>query len=411
MKKTIIRAMILVLLCSGCAPAIVPPVPTASRMASPTFPPTMTPEPTSTSQPTATAIPDLPDTIDITFDTAISPILQEKIKSQINEAYWFYVGMGCSPDGFHAHFSKGTSGYVDYIDSSASIEIGVSGVGTDLTMSEYGAISNELVNAMCELAFAKPQPGQFGSMDLNWLGEPVAINLSAMERIADNGIDWGFRNYSDREISDLKEVAEKYCGISPAMLEAHDAFQTHADVYFPVSQAAVHFLVETSPGGYEAIWNYYKNLHQESSAKAFLDAFGRTKEDFYQQYQEECGKGFPTILVDTSTPIGQGCVNEHSTDASFTIHCLGRMAKESLPTAFQDREIVYGFEISGLDLSSPGIDLNKIVDRPHGFLIGFDSNILYLIVPPSAASGDYYVTIPLSDGRVASAIFHWQKNE
>ncbi|MCE9644613.1 MAG: hypothetical protein K8S20_01335 [Chloroflexi bacterium] len=116
-----------------------------------------------------------------------------------------------------------------------------------------------------------------------------------------------------------------------------------------------------------------------------------------------------TPTPDNSTRIGEGCVKESSNNNGLLIHCLGRLAKESLPTSLQDREIVYGFEITGIDLPTAGSELNKLVDHPKNFLLAADGNILYVIIPPSAPSNDYSVNITLKNGSFASAIYNWAR--
>jgi hypothetical protein len=49
----------------------------------------------------------LPETIEFTFDDSIPKVIKDNIKVVVDEAYWFYVGLGCPPDGFKTRFYVG----------------------------------------------------------------------------------------------------------------------------------------------------------------------------------------------------------------------------------------------------------------------------------------------------------------
>jgi hypothetical protein len=274
-----------------------------------------------------------------------------------------------------------------------------------------GSISHEIAHTMCQMAFTKSKPGQFGSIDLRWLTEALANYFSTWERITNTGSDFGYETIAEWETSLAYNGSSKYCGFSLALLERSDSDKIYQDQYYSAGHTATVFLTKTTPGGITALLNYYKFLNKDSASKAFQEAFGRTKEEFYKQYRDECINGFPTILSsgNPSTPIGQGCVSESSKDDKLTIHCLGRMAKDSLPTELQDREIIYGFEVTGIDPTTLVSDLKNIVSVPKNFLLAVDGNKLYVIIPQLAKSNDYYVNIALKDGSFASAIYHWEK--
>jgi hypothetical protein len=195
-KKSFI--FLIALLLSSCSPAMVLPISTTTSIATSTttstetstLTPTHTPNPTLTLQPTVTETPTLPDTIKLTFDKSISQEIQKKIRSHVNEAYWYFISLGCSPEGFKAKFYIGKGGYSDFVNGGVYMEDGVSGKGTDLSTTEYGSMSHEIAHVMCQTAFTRR--ANMGNFDLRWLTEAVAINLSTMERIQNTGSDWGF---------------------------------------------------------------------------------------------------------------------------------------------------------------------------------------------------------------------------
>lgn len=298
---------LIILLLSSCIPATPLPTSTATPTEAPTITPTITftPTPTSTPIPTVTSTPSLPNTIEFSFEKPISEKTQNEIKAIVNQAYWFYVGVGCSPDGFRANFyvgkEGGEGGYADTDNKGVWMETGVASIDTDPNKVTNG-ISHELAHVMCQLAFTKPKTGQFGAMDMRWLTEALANYFSAWERITNTGSDFGAKTISEWEIGGAQGVTRKYCGFSLALLEASNADQIYRDEYYTAGHTAIVLLGKIAPDGITALLNYYKLLNKNSASKSFQEAFGKTKEEFYKQFQEECNNGFPAI-TGTITPI------------------------------------------------------------------------------------------------------------
>jgi hypothetical protein len=222
----------------------------------------------------------------------------------VNQAYWFYVSIGCSPNGFRARFYDGEGGYADTDTKGVWIEAGIASIGLD-PEKITGGISHELAHAMCQIAFTKPKSGQFGALDMRWLTEALANYFSTWERITNTGSDFGYKTIAEWETSMAYNGSSKYCGFSIALLEASNADKKYKDQYFSAGHTATVLLAKTTPDGIAALLNYYKFLNKEFAAKAFQDAFGRTKEEFYKQYQTECEQGFPTL---TLLPPSEGTV-------------------------------------------------------------------------------------------------------
>jgi len=293
MRKFNLIAIVSLLLAS-CVNAT--PELSATQTQAPTS--TLTLIPTLTQTPTATSMPSLPETIEFSFENTISEETQNKIKAVVNHAYWFYVGIGCSPDGFRASFyvskEEGEGGYTDTDSKGVWIEAGVASIESNPSKTT-GAISHEIAHAMCQIAFTKPKPGQLGGIDMRWLTEGLANYFSGIERIADGDIVFNYSNISEFEKSRFY-IKKELCGTSLLSLEAKDADKVYGDAYFTVGITATILLTKTTPDNYKALMNYYKFLNAAPASQAFEEAFGRTKEEFYQQYQDECEKGFPTIL-------------------------------------------------------------------------------------------------------------------
>jgi hypothetical protein len=261
------------------------------------IPPTFTPPPlTATATPTATAAPSptptLPDTIEYKFDKSISEEAQTLVLETVNQAYWYYVSIGCSPVPFKASFYNGEAGNSDYLNGEILVSAGVANIEMDPTKAVH-AISHELAHVMCQHAFTQRQ--NLGSLDLRWLTEAVANYFSAMERITNVGSNFGARTIHEMETGGLPNHGNGQCTINPAMLEASNAHLVYPDDFNFVGEAATILLVKTTPDGIVAVTNYYKLLSKGNPFAAFEAAFGRSTKEFYQQYQDECSKGFPAI--------------------------------------------------------------------------------------------------------------------
>ena len=90
-------------------------------------------------------------------------------------------------------------------------------------------------------------------------------------------------------------VRQNFCAIRLSDLEPANAHETYPEGYAAVSDVAARLLVKTTPDGIKAIINYYTLLSRIPKEQAFARAFGRNKEEFYKQYQDECDKRFPTV--------------------------------------------------------------------------------------------------------------------
>jgi len=284
------------LLLVSCGNVSIQPTPTSTLTSTPTQTPspipTFTSEPTSTPLPTVTSTPSLPNTIEFKFDKSVPEDIQNEIKVMVNQAYWYYIGLGCSPLGFKISFYNGEGGYTDYINNEVRIKSGIASIKTDSTKTT-DSISHEIVHAMCQIAFT--QRGNMGSIDLRWLTEAVANNFYAKERITNTGSHFGVTTPDGWDHATAEGLRDNFCEVSPSILERSNADKLYPNDYSTVSEVATTLLVKTTPNGINAIFDYYKLLNKESAVKAFQEAFGRTKEDFYKQYQDECAKGFPSV--------------------------------------------------------------------------------------------------------------------
>lgn len=296
--KSFILLVIAAFLLISCASAPIPPTATSSPLpptGTSTLTPTSTPKPTSTPRPTVTVTPSLPETIELTFDPFITEETQRKIRIAVDEAYWYYVKLGCSPDGLRAKFYIGDSGGAAGYKRGVFFEAGLS-KPDKLSSQETSAISHEMVHAMCQLQFTKIDA--MGAVDLRWLTEGVANYFSTMEQIQNTGMNSG-SPFSNIKLQDrvMAENVHAYCDVPISKLEPANA----QDLYPPskvyaIADVATRLLVKTTPDGISAVIKYYTLLPTDRKYKAFEDAFGRTTDEFYQEYQEECLKGFPSVV-------------------------------------------------------------------------------------------------------------------
>jgi len=280
---------LMALLLSSCAPATIVPTTTATITAtsSPTITPTFTPTSTSTPRPIPTVTPTLPETIQLLYPQNISESSQDKLQIIVNEAYWFYANLGCSPNGFKVQFTNGISGYV----KAGVPTFGLSNFESEPSVVSTG-ISHELVHQMCQNAFSDVTD------DMSWTAEGMANYFSAMEQIRNTGMNSGVR------ISSIKEhdrgmaryVSNNFCQYSLELFEADNAYEVYGDAMAASSDVAMRLLVISTPDGINRAIHYYKLLATLPSQDAFKEAFGRPKEEFYKQYKDECIRNFPTLM-------------------------------------------------------------------------------------------------------------------
>jgi hypothetical protein len=293
--KKVALAFISILLLTGCGNLTIQPSPTViatvKQTETSTATPTRTPKPTSTPLPTSTATPALPSSIQFVFPNNITDKEKNELQVVVNQAYWFNVNMGCSLDGFTADFHKLNVG-----DASVGyFMLDVSDWNTNKSKDE-AAISHEIVHVMCQVAFTKYSA--MGAIDLRWLTEGEPNYFSTIERIQNTGMNSGvhFSNVQ-QQTNGMVENVRGYCDIPLSRLEPANAQELYPSYKgYAIADVATRLLIKTTPDGFSAIIKYYKLLRDNGKYKAFEDAFGRKTTSFYEQYQDECSKGFPTLL-------------------------------------------------------------------------------------------------------------------
>lgn len=303
MKKLLpIIGMILVL--TSCVPATQEPaistaVPsTQTLIPSPTFPASSTP--TLTITPT----PSLPETIDFEFDESIPENIVDLVKTTVNQAYWYYVDLGCSPE-FH---------HVKVVASEKALTTGTDGIQVGWDNLKYISpnmdvrISHEMSHVMCQLGIKKdPDAGH----EMMWLLEGMANYFTALERFENTGMLGGVEgNAAHYEIATAVWVNDShFCSYRFRSVEKDiqpydtGALSRRYPDYTRVGEAAAILLSKINSNGMAAFVSYYKYLVNDPSEIAFEKAFGLTKEGFYQQFQSECENGFPTFYKDIPTPM------------------------------------------------------------------------------------------------------------
>jgi hypothetical protein len=295
-SRTIMIASMVIFLaaCNSITPS---PIPASSPAAIPTkiFLPTETSTPTL--PPTITATPGLPATVNIQIDEKIPANIADLAKNTVRQAYLVYIDLGCSPDFYHARF-------VGYESAGADVDGIVIGWNdlTQITSNMDVRISHEMVHAMCQLAVTgDPNTGA----ELEWLLEGMANYFSDNERLIDVG---GVSGVPGNLLDHQRGMAEwvrnsKYCTYPFKAIEKDiPPFGTGAWARpYPdaggVGAVAAALLANTSPGGAMSLLNYYRHLKTEDIDTAFENAFGRTRDEFYQQFADECARGFPTLNV------------------------------------------------------------------------------------------------------------------
>lgn len=264
---------------------------TSTSTAKPTVTATFTPRPTSTPLPTLTATPALPSSIQFIFPDNITDEDKNELQVVVNQAYWFYVNLGCSSDGFTADFHKLNVG-----DASVGyFMLDISDWNTNQSQVE-AAISHEIVHVVCQVAFTKYSA--MGAIDLRWLTEGMPNYFSTIERIQNTGMNSGVRfSNVQQQTNGMVGNVSSYCDVPLSRLEpanAQDLYPSYK--VYAIADIATRLLIKTTPDGFGASIKYYKLLRTDGKYKAFEEAFGRKTTDFYEQYQDECIKGFPTLL-------------------------------------------------------------------------------------------------------------------
>lgn len=277
-------------LLSACSSSAVQPT------LSPTPRATATAVPTRTSTPRITPTPALPPTISFDYEPAIADEIVDLVKTTVNQAYWFYVGLGCSSDGFNVTITGFESGEAS---GSGDFVVGWRNSSTDPSVMET-RVSHETAHVMCQYAFTS-RPS------LRWLVEGVANYFAALERITNSGMLSGWRGtIGDHDLGMAEWIGQDFCGVSLRALEG-----ARADRVLPefggVGEVAARLLAKTSPGGIQALIDYFVLSASMPYEAAFQQAFGRSQDEFYEQYRIECEDGFPSLPADLATPaVGAG---------------------------------------------------------------------------------------------------------
>jgi hypothetical protein len=305
MKRFALLFLALFLL-TGCGntaiqPTEITPIP-STKTATPIQTSILTP--TLTSLPTVTFTPSLPEAIEFEFDEAIPENFVAVVKTTVNQAYWYYVNLGCSPE-FHKVVveSRETAGNFG-LDG---INIGWDDLKT-ISLNMDVRISHEMAHVMCEIQFTKDVDT---GGELEWLFEGTANYFADEERLVNTGKLAGVPGtIIDHQVG-MSEwlISSNFCNYPFKSVEKDiPPLGTGAlSIKFPdfagVGEVAAMLLAKTNPNGRDALLDYYKNFANDSSDTAFQKAFGLTKDDFYQQFQNECEHGFPTFYRDIPTPI------------------------------------------------------------------------------------------------------------
>ena len=333
MYKTIIAIMLLTSLLSSCAPATVEPTATSTPLPAFTLTSTITLTPTLTLTPTITPTPGLPNTVNITIDEKIPENIASLAKTTVNQAYWFYKNMGCSPDFRHATF----------VSYESALTVGYEGilVGWDdlssISSNMNVRISHEMFHVMCQLAV---QEDAETGRDMLWLLEGNANYVVAMERLEHTGALSGVtQTIPGHRIGMAQWVSQEYCAISLKTLEQGDERKVSPD-FGAIDEVAASLLAAISPDGISSFLHYYELRPELSREDAFEQAFGITIEDFYILYDEECSIGFPTIIA--SNPI-QADLTPWPTPslAAGEVRVRGNVVLNDTTTGYDDFIIVF----------------------------------------------------------------------
>lgn len=209
----------------------------------------------------------------------------------MDQAYWFYTGLGCSPEGFRVEGRDNDTGGEAFVGYAW---FGIRNIETETSVVNTG-ISHELAHVMCQLAFTRKN--KMGAIDFRWLTEGVPNYFSAMEQITNTGMNSGVKLSSigdhDRGMADW--VAQNFCQIALEKLEPANAHIVYPEGFGAIADVATRLLVKSTPDGIAAIFHYYTLLATTGKEDAFQQAFGLSTVDFYQKYQTECVDGFPTV--------------------------------------------------------------------------------------------------------------------
>jgi hypothetical protein len=336
---------LIILLFSSCAPAastpIAPTTQSTTIIPTSTLEPTSTPSPTLTLTPTITSTPLLPGTIEFLIDKAIPEKFIDVVKTTVNQAYWYYVGLGCSPE-FHKVVVK---------SKELAGNFGLDGINVgwddlkNISTNMDVRISHEMAHVMCEIQFTKDvNTGE----ELLWLFEGTANYFSDTERLTNTGLLSGQKGDPVGHASDMGQwvIQNNFCNYPFSSVEKDiEPLGTGAlGVKFPdypgVGGVAAALLAKTSPDGILALINYYKYLLDDSSDIAFQKAFSKTKSEFYHQFQEECSRGFPSLPVANTLPAAEVPLTEMPTQ-EISILATGVIALKDTTQKFSDFEVVF----------------------------------------------------------------------
>lgn len=294
MSKTIIAIMLLTSLLSSCAPATVEPAMTSTPLPTYTLTPTITLTPTLTLAPIITLTPGLPDKIKFEIDDRVPEIIVETVRTTVNQAYWYYVDLGCSPDFRRVIVTREENAFTLDIDG---IKVGWDNLDEDLSKIST-RVSHEMFHVMCQLAI---QGDDETGMDMLWLLEGNANYVVAMERITHTGMLTGVnQTVTGHHVGMAEWISNELCQVSLKDLEQGDERKV-SQHFGAVDEVAASLLTSISPDGISSFLHYYEFRPELSNEEAFEKAFGITIEDFYILYDDECRSGFPTIIA--SNPI------------------------------------------------------------------------------------------------------------
>ncbi len=217
------------------------------------------------------------------------------VRTTVNQAYWYYIALDCSPKFYSVIVTRSENALTLNTDG---IKVGWDDLDSDIsTMSTK--VSHEMFHVMCQLAIQEdPETGE----DMLWLREGNANYVVGMERIEHSGMLSGVKQtFPDHNMGMAEWVSESFCEISPKRLEQGD--ERKVSPYFgAIDEVAASLLVQISPNGINSFLHYYELRQKVSNEEAFEIAFGITKDSFYQQYQQECANGFPSIAKYNKTP-------------------------------------------------------------------------------------------------------------
>jgi len=208
----------------------------------------------------------------------------------VQQAYWFYLDLGCSPSSFKAKITKEENGEVIAVDEFV---VGWEDLEIDPSIMKQ-RVAHETAHIMCQLVFTRHY--NMGAIDLRWLTEGVPNYYAAMEQVTHTGLNSGVPiNNIDEQTQGMAEwISSNFCEVPLKTLEPGNADEILRE-FSGVGDVATRLLIKINPNDFQGVVKYYTLLSSKPNNVAFQEAFGMSKAEFYEIFKDECDKGFPTL--------------------------------------------------------------------------------------------------------------------